>query len=453
MVRIVVIGLFATVAVIAATGGAPVTFNKDVLPILEKQCQTCHRPGQVAPMSFLTYKETRPWAQAMKTAILTKKMPPWFADPNYGHFTNERRLTDAEVKTLVAWVDRGAPEGDAKDAPPPAQFAEGWTIGKPDIVIQFPHDISIPATGAIDQANLFVKVNFPKDLWVKAAEVRPGNPRAVHHMKAWIRPPGSEWLKDAPEGELYNPRRGTVADFADRRVEDRGSAGGAGAQGPSLQQDMLAKYNPGVEGQEFTIGGAAKFIPAGSDIVFECHYNATGKPETDRSSVGIVLASGPPEQRYVTTTGVNNASFVIPPQDPHYEVKAEATVQKDVKLVWLQPHMHLRAADYEIKAVYPSGESEILLKVAAYSFAWQIGYEFAKPVFLPKGTRLETVTHYDNSPNNPWNPDPTKAVSYGPQSWDEMDVTFLGYIIDMKSDIGRVFQGPGRGGAPVPAPE
>jgi hypothetical protein len=445
MVRTVLSGLFMTRAIVAATAPTPVTFNKDVLPILEKQCQECHRPGQVAPMSFLTYKDTRPWAQAMKAAVLTKKMPPWFADPNYGHFTNERRLSEAEVKTLVAWVDDGALEGDAKDAPPPVQFAEGWTIGKPDIVVTFPHPISIQATGAIDQANLLVKVNFPKDLWVKAAEVRPGNPKIVHHMKAWIRPPGSEWLKDAPEGELYNPRRGTVADFAARRQAGRGG------QTTTLQQDMLAKYNPGVEGQEFSIGDAAKFIPAGSDIVFECHYNASGKPETDQSSVGIVLADHPPEQRYVTTTGVNNASFLIPPQDPHYAVKAEATVQKDVKLVWLQPHMHLRAADYEITAVYPSGESEILLKVPTYSFAWQIGYEFAKPVLLPKGTRLETITHYDNSPNNPWNPDPTKAVPYGPQSWDEMDVTFLGYITDVNTDIGRVFIGPGRGGAPVAA--
>ena len=445
MVRTILSGLFMTWAIVAATAPAPVTFNKDLLPILEKQCQECHRPGQVAPMSFLTYKDTRPWAQAMKAAVLTKKMPPWFADPSYGRFTNERRLSEAEVKTLVAWVDGGALEGDAKDAPAPVQFAEGWTIGKPDIVVQFPHEIPIQATGAIDQANLLVKVNFPKDLWVKAAEVRPGNPKVVHHMKAWIRPPGSEWLKDAPEGELYNPRRGTVADFAARRQ------GGRGGQDITLQQDMLAKYNPGVEGQEFTVGNAAKFIPAGSDIVFECHYNATGKPETDRSSVGIVLAEGPPEQRYVTTTGVNTTSFAIPPQDPHYAVKAESTVQKDVKLVWLQPHMHMRAADYEITAVYPSGESEILLKVPTYSFAWQIGYEFAKPVLLPKGTRLETITHYDNSPNNPWNPDPNKVVRYGPQSWDEMDVTFLGYITDVDTDVGRVFTGPGRGGAPVAA--
>jgi hypothetical protein len=184
MVRFLVVGLFVTSEMIAATATPSVTFNKDVLPVLQKQCQTCHRPGQVAPMSFLTYKDTRPWAQAVKTAILTRKMPPWFADRNYGHFTNERKLSEAEVKTLVAWVDGGALEGDAKDAPPPVHFTEGWTIGEPDIVIQFPHAIAIPATGAIDQSNLLVKVNFPKDLWVKAAEVRPGNPKAVHTVRS-----------------------------------------------------------------------------------------------------------------------------------------------------------------------------------------------------------------------------------------------------------------------------
>jgi hypothetical protein len=437
-------------AMIAAAAPPAPTFNRDILPILQKQCQSCHRPGEVAPMSLLTYKDARPWAKAMKEAVLTKKMPPWFADLSVGHFRNSRSLSEAQIQTLVAWADGGAPEGNAKDAPPPVQFSDGWTIGKPDIIVQFPHEIQIAATGTLDQSNLLVKVNFPKDLWVKAAEVRPGNRRVVHHMKAWVRPPGSAWLKDAPEGEMYNPRRGTVADFAGGRgspgaTQGRGWAGNAN---PGLVQDMLAKYNPGVEGQSFTVGDAAKFIPAGSDIVFEVHYNSTGKPETDRSSVGIVLADTPPQYRHVTTTGVNNTRFAIPPRDPHFEVKAEALVEREVKLVWLQPHMHYRAKEYELRAIYPSGESQLLLKVPDYSFAWQIGYEFAEPVLLPKGTRLESKTWYDNSVNNKFNPDPQIEVRYGPQSWDEMAVTFLGYIVDAKADIGRVFLGPGRGAMP-----
>ena len=442
----------ASAAMAFAAPPAP-TFSKDVLPILQKQCQVCHRPGEVAPMSLLTYKDARPWAKAIRAAVLTKKMPPWFADPSVGHFTNTRSLSDVEIKTLVAWVDSGAPEGNAKDAPLPLQFAQGWTIGKPDLVIQFPHEIQIPATGTIDQSNILVRVNFPKDLWVKGAEVRPGNRRVVHHMKAWVRPPGSAWLKDAPEGEMYTPRRGTAADFAGGRGRGAGEPARSGAAGPDSPglgpvQDMLAKYNPGVEGQTFAAGGAAKFIPAGSDIVFEVHYTTTGRPETDRSSVGITLADGPPQFRYVTTTGVNTTRIAIPAHDPHFEVKAESTVQREVKLVWLQPHMHYRAKEYELRAIYPTGEEQLLLKIPNYSFAWQIGYEFAQPVVLPKGTRLESKTWYDNSVNNKFNPNPEIEVRYGPQSWDEMAVTFLGYLVDAKANAGRVFLGPGQGAVP-----
>jgi hypothetical protein len=436
-------GFLFTLATSTALNAATVTFNRDVLPILQKQCQECHRPGEVAPMSFVSYQETRPWAKAIKGAVLTKKMPPWFADPSIGHFRNERKLTDAEIKALVSWADNGAPEGDAKDKPAPIQFATGWSIGKPDIIVEMPRDIQIQAQGQMDQANVLVKVNFPRDMWVKAAEVRPGNPKVVHHMKAWVRPPGSESMKDAPEGELYRPQRGAGP--------QRGAAGAApGARpmfGEGVSQDMLAKFNPGVNAQEFTIGDAAKFIPAGSDIIFECHYVPSGKPETDRSRVGIVLASAPPEKRYLTVTGINsNTSFVIPAGNPNYEVKAGITIANDVQLVWIQPHMHMRAINYEMKAIYPSGESEVVLRTPRYDFNWQLGYELAKPLFLPKGTRLETVAHYDNSANNPYNPNPNIDVRYGPQSTDEMAASFLGIIFDAKMDPATIFP---RGRRPV----
>src|ERR1700761_744637 len=258
------VGVFTLLmgSVLAAAPNSP-TYNKDVLPILQTQCQECHRPGEIAPMSFMTYKDTRPWAKAIKSAILAKKMPPWFMDERYGHFANERRLSEDQVKTLVAWVDSGAGEGDAKDKPAPVKFAEGWSIGKPDMVVEFPHELEIPATGLIDQQNLLVKVNFPKDVWVKAAEVRPSNPKVVHHMKAWIRPPGSPWMKDAPEGVLYKPSREQYAAAAAAKPLEP-------VNGPRPAQEILAKYNPGVTAQEFTLDGAAKFIAAGSDIVFEC---------------------------------------------------------------------------------------------------------------------------------------------------------------------------------------
>jgi hypothetical protein len=415
--RPAVLALLTGSALMAAP--APVTFNKDVLPILQNRCQDCHRPGEVAPMSFLTYKETRPWAKAIKSAILTKKMPPWFMDQGIGHFKNERRLSTEEIDTITAWVDAGAPEGNAKDKPAPVTFATGWSIGKPDIVVEFPSDVQLPATGLIDQSNLLVKVNFPKDIWVKAAEVRPGNPRAVHHMKAWVRPPGSAWMKDVPEGTLVVPERGQF-----------GFGGGAAPE-------ILAKYNPGVNAQEFTTGGAAKFIAAGSDIIFECHYTSTGKPETDRTRVGIVLADAPPQKRFVTTTGVNNSRFVIPAHAANYEVKAESTLVADAELAWVQPHMHLRAKDYELRAYYPSGESQLLMK-GKFDFNWQLGYDFEKPVLLPKGTRLESIAHFDNSENNPYNPNPNIDVKYGPQTTDEMAVSFMGFIIDVHADPAKL---------------
>ncbi len=437
----------STTSVSAAVPANP-TFNKDVLPILQKNCQECHRPGAIAPMSFLTFTDTRPYARAIAKSVLNRTMPPWFADPAVGHFENARFLNREEIETLTAWADKGAVEGDAKDKPAPVVFDDGWTIGKPDITVTMPKDIEIPATGIFDQANVLVTAHFDKDVWVKAAEVRPGNARVVHHMKAWIRPPNSTWMKDAPEGVMYNPPRGAQG------------FDGVAPQAPPLSatgylpvQDILAKYNPGVEGQEFATGNAAKFIAAGSDIVFEVHYTATGKPETDRSSVGIVLADGPPRQRHLTTTAISSRDFEIPAGATNHVVTGETVVNEPAKLVWIQPHMHYRAKDYVLTVVYPSGEEQTILRVPNYRFDWQIGYELAEPIDLPKGTKFKTVAHYDNSPANKFNPDPTKNVTYGAQSWDEMHVTFVGILIDAKTNPARTFGG-GAGRRPVaPVPE
>lgn len=433
----------STGAVSAATSGSP-TFNKDVLPILQNNCQACHRPGAIAPMSFLTFRETRPYAKAIVKAVVARTMPPWFADPAVGHFENAKVLTEAEIATIRTWAENGAVEGNPSDKPAPAVFNDGWTIGKPDIVVTMPKDVEIPATGIIDQSNVLVYARFEKDMWVKAAEVRPGNPRAVHHMKAWIRPPNSGWMKDAPEGVLYSPPRG--APGSDRLPQQAALS----ATGYRPVQDILAKYNPGVEGQEFGTGHAAKFIAAGSDIVFEVHYTATGRPEKDRSSVGIVLAAGPPQQRHLTTTAISARDFEIPAGAPNHEVRGETIVNEPAKLVWIQPHMHYRAKNYELAIVYPSGEEQTVLRVPNYRFDWQVGYELAEPIDLPKGTRLKTVAHYDNSRANKYNPDPTKDIRYGPQSWDEMHVTFVGILIDARTNPARTF---GTGRTPArPAP-
>ena len=433
----IAVAAFLGSSAVSAAGPEAPTFNKHILPILQKNCQECHRPGAIAPMSFLTYQETRPYARAIAKAVAGRTMPPWFADPTIGRFENAKVLTDADIATIVNWADNGAAEGNAGDRPTARTFSEGWTIGNPDIIVTMPKDVELPATGIIDQQNVLVYAQFEKDMWVKAAEVRPGNARAVHHMKAWIRPPNSLWMKDAPEGVLYSPPRGSVGTDGPPQVA------ALSATGYRPVQDILAKYNPGVEGQEFATGDAAKFIAAGSDIVFEVHYTATGKPETDRSSVGIVLADGPPRQRHLTTTAISARDFEIPAGAPNHEVKGETIVNEPAKLVWVQPHMHYRARNYELTVVYPSGEERTILRVPNYRFDWQVGYELAEPLELPKGTKVKTVAHYDNSRANRFNPDPTKNVKYGAQSWDEMHVTFVGILIDAKANPARTF-GAGR---------
>jgi hypothetical protein len=404
--------------------GATPTFQKDVLPILQNHCQGCHRPGEIAPMSLLSYTDARPWAKAMKAAVVTEKMPPWFADPNFGHFANDRRLSAAEIATLSSWADNGAPEGDKKDAPPPKTFPDGWNI-KPDMIVEMPTDFQVKATGTINYQNILVKANFPEDTWVVAAEMRPGNARVVHHMRAIVRPPGSTWLAKAIPGQAY----------------EEGSEAMGGAKDGT---DLLGKYNPGLGAQNFDVDGAAKFVPKGSDIVFNIHYTSIGTPQTDRSKVGLVFAKAPPKKRFWMSPG-NPAAFnlVIPAGDSNAEVVSEVTVGvDDAKLVYIQPHTHLRGKDYEVRVTYPSGETETVFK-GKWNFDWQVGYQLAKPMLLPKGTRILTIAHYDNSANNKFNPDPTKDVLWGDQNWDEMQSGFFGLVFDVKTDPAKVFQASG----------
>jgi len=400
-----------TVSMRAATGedSTPVTFNKDVLPILQKNCQSCHRPGEIAPMSLLTYKDTRPWAKAIKAAVVSRQMPPWFADPAYAHFANDRTLSDSTIKTLVAWVDGGAVEGDAKDAPPPVNFPQGWSI-KPDMVIEMPKDVPLPATGTITYKCILGKVNFPEDLWVAAADLRPGNAQAVHHMRAIVRPPGSTWMKDVEPGVAYE-----------------GGDPEVGRQGEGT--DLLGKFNPGLGGQDFSMFESAKFVPKGSDIVFSMHYTATGKPATDRSRLGLVFAKKPPKLRYYVSDGPTASNLAIPAGESNAEVVSEMTATADTKLVYLQPHMHLRGKDYEVRLIDPSGESKTIFK-AKWDFNWQLGFDLAEPIAIPKGTRIVGIAHFDNSANNKYNPDPAKLVYWGPQNWEEMQNCFMGFLVD-----------------------
>lgn len=415
------------VAVLAAPDPSKVTFNKDVLPILQKNCQSCHRPGEVAPMSLLSYNDARPWAKSIKAAVVARKMPPWMADAGVGHFKNDRTLSADEIATLTAWVDNGAPEGDAKDKPAALTFQDGWNI-KPDVIVEMPKAFQIPATGTINYKYVLVKTNFPEDMWVSSAEMRPSNPKVLHHGKVWVRPPGSHWLENAEPGEAYENE-------TQRQI--------IGRNGAEEGNDILGKYNPGLGAQSFDINGSAKFVPKGSDLVFELHYTTMGQPTEDASKIGLVLAKSAPLTRYFFNAGPTASNLAIPAGDGNAEVVSELTLAQEAKLVYAQPHMHLRGKDFELRLVFPTGETQTVLK-AQWDFEWQLGYELAKPIDMPKGTRMIGISHFDNSANNRFNPDPTKEIVWGPQNWDEMSNCFIGVIIptDIRPESVFVRSGP-----------
>jgi hypothetical protein len=396
----------------AATDKPVPTFSKDVAPIMQQNCQACHRPGEAAPFSLLTYKEARPWASSIKEAVTLKKMPPWFADPHFGKFSNDRSMAQKDIDTIVAWVNAGAPEGDPKDLPKAVNFVNGWNIGKPDMTVAMPAKFDIPAKGTIDYQYVLVPLNLTEDKWIQGAEVRPGNRALVHHVIAFVRPKGSKWMKDAQPGVPYVPKKGE---------EESG------------ENEFLVGYAPGVPAQLLP-DGQGKLIKAGSDIILQLHYTANGKAGTDQSTIGLVYASKPVTQRVFTIAAQNN-KFVIPAGDPNYEVKSTFEFGADTKVTSLLPHMHLRGKDFLFKAVYPTGESQVLLSVPHYDFSWQLNYNPAQDLIMPKGSKIECVAHYDNSANNPSNPDATKEVRYGDQSWEEMMFGFFDVVIPADKDL------------------
>ena len=405
------------------SSGETVTFNKDVLPIMQRECQVCHRPGEIGPMPFLTYEGTRPWAKAIKAAVLSKKMPPWFADPKYGHFTNERHLSDADIATLASWADNGAPEGDAKDKPAPVAFRDGWNI-RPDVTFKIPKPFTIPARGTIEYTYITVSAPFKEDTWVVAGEVRPSDRAHVHHVVANVRPKGSKWMTPSQlNSEPYAP--------GPKRNEELIKANGGNPA--VLDNEFLVGYVPGMEAQRFDIDRSAKLIPAGSDIVFEMHYTTNGTPGEDQTVVGLELAKAPPQRRFMSIAAAQT-NLNIPPGDPNAEAKATLRFGQPVDFVYMQPHMHLRGKDMKIDAAYPTGEKETLLNVPHYDFNWQIVYYEKTPLHLPKGTTLELTAHWDNSPNNKWNPDPKDTVHWGDQSWQEMLAAPMAVIIDRNVD-------------------
>jgi hypothetical protein len=412
---------FAAVLPLAASSvPAKPTFSKDVLPVFQKACQECHRPGEAAPFSMLSYKDVRPWAKSIKQAVVSKKMPPWFADPNYGKFANDRSLSQTEIDTIVKWVDSGAPEGNPKDAPPNKTWTTGWAIPTPDVTYKMRQPFEIPATGVVDYQHIVIPSGFTEDKWIQFAEARPGNRALTHHIVVYVREPGSKWLADAEPYVPYQPKKLDPNLTSSQRTAALGSPG-----------EILVGYAPGTPPIALK-PGTAKKVKAGSDFVFQLHYTPTGKAGSDISELGLVFAKEPVKER-VMVMAATNMGFAIPPGADNYEVKSSITLNAPAKLIDFNPHMHVRGKDFQYKIVYPDGREEIALKVK-YDFNWQLYYTPVKPYDLPAGTRIECVAHFDNSANNPYNPDPKATVRWGLQTFEEMMNGFFDIAFDANMD-------------------
>jgi hypothetical protein len=417
-------GLNSSLRTNVATADDPPTFYRNVSPILQKHCEVCHRAAGIAPMPFITYDQTRQYADAVRGVSQNKTMPPWFAVPGIGHFSNDPSLTNAQIATLAAWADAKAPEGDVKDAPPPVHWAESWSIAQPNLVLTMTTGVALPADGDVDYTYEIVPTHFAEDRWVQSVEVLPSLRANVHHAVVYIRPAGSNWLRHAPVGVPFTAD--TLSDLEDRR----------GAHWTDA--DVLLVYAPGSSPDEWP-ATMAKFVPAGADLVFQMHYTTNGHAGNDATRVGMIFAKKPPAQR-VLTLQLTNDHFVIPPGVPDYRVEARGTLPNDALLLSLFPHMHLRGKRFEynilpgkqrsssVHGAEAAGKvessTETLLRVN-YHFHWQMSYRLAEPRFLKAGTELQAIAWYDNSRNNPHNPDPDAAVRWGDQTYDEMMVGFF----------------------------
>jgi len=435
-----------------AVAADPVTFHKDVLPILQKNCQSCHRPGQIAPMSFLSYESTRPWAKAMKAAVVTRKMPPWFADPQVGHFANDRSLKQSDIDTIAQWADSGATAGDPKDAPAAVKWpADGWEI-RPDLVVEGPSYLvaAKPKADVIEWVYMTVPSGVTEDTWITSMEIRPSQVAAAHHICVYFRPHTADVEYNKPV-------------WADRPRDEKGRAdvSAAGVHGKGIPRSVTEGSN-GIEGcyvpgqfvQDYRIHNSAKLLKAGTDLVFQLHYTPVGKDVVDQPRVGFTVAKTAAARTFISL-GISAPSepsvFAIPPYAGNWESPpAEVEFLEDVELVNMFPHMHVRGKDMTYTLVYPDGRKETILDVPRYDFNWQLVYDLSKPVKVPKGTHLVVTAHFDNSANNKFNPDPSATVYYGDMTWEEMMFPFFSVVADQGVNprrVIRVVRGRQGGGA------
>jgi len=435
----------------AASASAP-TFSKDVAPIFYANCTSCHRPGEIAPMSLLTYKDARPWGKATAAKVADGTMPPWHADPQYGQFVGERRLTDAQKSTIAKWVAAGAPEGNAADLPAPPAYTDGWNI-TPDVVLSMQEDYPIPATGEVAYQYMEIPANFAEDRYISDWEIRPGDRRAVHHMLLYLKAPKEvveAQMKrqqqmmlqrmfaspQAANGGAAAPRPVPPFDFACCVEIPAGQSGGRPLP-KEQQKDPGPNYRPRPVGMAqgmggFSPGGSIRHfpegmgmrIPAGYSLVFQMHYTTYGQATTDRTKIGLKFAKTPPKT-ILNTLALINASLSIPPGDANYTIDNTMTFNRDTVIYSLIPHTHVRGKGWHYEVTYPDGRKEVVLSVPKYDFNWQHEYVFTQPLRLPAGSKLYAKAWYDNSTNNKSNPDATKQVTWGDQTWEEMMYTSI----------------------------
>ncbi len=414
-----------SVAALLVTSGAAaqqVTFSRDVAPILQENCQKCHRAGEAAPMSLTTYAESRPWAKAIQQKVSQRIMPPWHADPSIGEWKNERRLTDREIETIVNWVDQGAAEGDPTDMPPPREFPQGWLMGEPDLVFTIPQEQILPPDLVDQYRYLTIPMNLDEDIWVEAVEVRPGNREVVHHVNVFET---SSLRQGSPE------LAAAVLANRDENGKVRNMSGeGFGPLGEGLGR--VGGFLPGAMPEIYGEGQAVR-LPKGAALILQMHYHKeTGEEARDQTSVGVRIRKSPVQQQLLGGA-VDNCRFKIPAGADNHEVIAELNVPENVHITAMSPHMHLRGKSFFVWAEFPDGTKRDILSVPNYDFNWQTTYEPVEPIAIPAGTKLKTRAFYDNSTGNPFNPDATIDVQWGEPTTDEMMLMFFRYTVDRES--------------------
>ena len=417
----------------AAAEGETPTFTENVAPILYENCVVCHRAGENAPMSLVTYQEARPWSRSIRNKVVSGEMPPWHADPSVGTFLNERGLTAAERDTIVAWVDAGAPEGDPARLPTVPTFADGWQIGTPDAIIEMTEPFEVAAEGEIAYQYFTAETNFTEDKWVKAIEVRAGTPAVVHHILAYARTPGAERRAPAFTTVPVGPRAEAVARA--RRERAASQAGQPQAQPREIGQGpgtLIGTMAPGTNPLVFE-ADTAFLVAKDTTIAFQIHYSANGEAATDQSRVGMVFADGPPEKE-LRVSQFLNPYFEIPAGEANQRVDGIIEFTQDAEIHALFPHTHVRGKRWSYELVHPDGRREPVLSVPNYDFNWQTYYQFEEPLQVPKGARIEAAAWYDNSPANRANPDPTTDVRWGEQTWEEMHYTGITYSVKNDSE-------------------